>query len=38
MSLRAPTGYVVLFEMMMGPTLGGPMRSMGGAEPGAERL
>jgi hypothetical protein len=37
MLLRAPLGYVDLFEVMMGPTFGGPMQSMGGAEPGAER-
>ncbi len=37
MLLRAPSGYVALFEMMMAPTIGGPMQSMGGAEPGAER-
>jgi hypothetical protein len=38
MLLRAPSGNVYVFGMMAGSAFGGPMQSMGGAEPGAKRL
>ena len=36
--LRAPSGGVDFAFVTKGPTFGGPMLCMGGAEPGAERL
>ena len=38
MLLQALSGNVCLIVMMLGLMYGGPMRSMGGAQPGAERL